>query len=127
MGKMVNDLVLDAALSYLKENATQLTVCKDTPTTYGNATTVDANMLAIHTLTTADMTVGNGATGRMLTIIEQATITVDGSGAQTASHVTLCAAATNLLYVTTCTDQALTSGNTVTVPQWTITIADPTA
>ena len=127
MGKMVNDLVLDAALSYLKENATQLTVCKDTPTTYGNATTVDANMLAIHTLTTADMTVGNGATGRMLTIIEQATITVDGSGSQTASHVTLCAAAANLLYVTTCTDQALTSGNTVTVPQWTITIADPTA
>ena len=127
MGKMVNDLVLDAALSYLKENATQLTVCKDTPTTYGNATTVDANMLAIHTLTTADMTVGNGATGRMLTIIEQATITVDGSGAQTASHVCLIASAANLLYVTTCTDQALTSGNTVTVPQWTITIADPTA
>jgi hypothetical protein len=33
--------------------------------------------------------------------------------------------ASALLYVTTCTSQALTAGNTVTVPAWDIEIADP--
>lgn len=127
MGKLVNDLVLDAALSYLKENATQISVCIDTPTTYAHATTVDAKMMALHALTTADMTVGEGATGRMLTVVAQAGITVTSSGTQNATHVCLAAAADNLLYVTTCTSQALVNANTVTIPQWTITLADPTA
>jgi hypothetical protein len=48
---------------------------------------------------------------------------VDTSG--TATHVALCDA-TRLLYVTTCTSQALTSGNTVNIPAWDIEIADPT-
>jgi len=31
-----------------------------------------------------------------------------------------------LMIVTTCTTQALTTGNTVTIPTWDIEIADPT-
>lgn len=31
----------------------------------------------------------------------------------------------DLLYVTTCTSQSLTSGNTITFPAWDIEIADP--
>ncbi len=42
----------------------------------------------------------------------------------TATHVAL-ADGTRLLYVTTCTSQALTSGNTVNFPAWDIEIADP--
>jgi hypothetical protein len=124
--KMVNDLVLDAALEYIRDNATQISVCIDTPTTYNESVTVDNKMMALHTLTTADMTIGNGATGRMLTVAAQAAITVTSSGTQNATHVCLAAAAANLLYVTTCTSQALVNANTVTIPAWTITIADPT-
>ena len=126
MGKLVNDLVLDAALDYIKNNATQLSVCIDTPTTYSHATTTDNKVLAIHTMTGADYTVGNGATGRKVTVAEQPTIAIIGAGTQNATHVCLSAAATDLLYVTTCTLQALTNGNTVTVPEWNITIGDPT-
>jgi len=53
---------------------------------------------------------------------QQATITVDSSGS--AQHVALCSSDT-LLYVTTCTAQQLTQGNTVTIPAWDIEIADP--
>jgi hypothetical protein len=48
---------------------------------------------------------------------------VDTTG--TATHVALCDG-TNLLYVTTCTSQALTAANTVNFPSWKIEIADPT-
>jgi len=126
MGKLVNDLVLDAALNYILNNATQISVCINTPTTYSHATTTDNKVLAIKSdLDSSDFSVGNGATGRMLTVSEQATIAIVGAGTQSATHVCLCAAADNLLYVTTCISQALTNGNTVTIPAWTITIADP--
>ena len=66
----------------------------------------------------------NGDTnGRKTTINQQAAIAVDSSG--DATHIALCTGAA-LLYVTTCTTQTLTSGNTVTVPAWDIEIADPT-
>jgi hypothetical protein len=125
MGKLVDDSVLDAALNLIKNNATQLIVCKDTPTTYDNATaTYD---LATKTgLTSGDYTgPANGDTnGRKLTINQQSTITVNHDG--TATHVALCGTASVLYYVTTCTSQVLTAGNTVTVPAWDIEIADPT-
>jgi hypothetical protein len=125
MGKLVDNSVLDAALNYIKNNAILLVVCSDTPTTYANATaTYDLADVAIDD---SDMTVaddGGAGGGRKVTIAEQATITVNHSG--TATHVALCSADT-LLYVTTCTSQALVAANTVTVPAWKIQIADPTA
>lgn len=123
MGKMVADAVLDAALSYIKTNAILLVVCSDTPTTYANATaTYDLADVAIDG---DDMVIGDGTvSGRKLTISEQAAVTIDHSG--TATHIALCSSDT-LLYVTTCTSQALTAANTVTVPAWKIELADPTA
>jgi hypothetical protein len=47
------------------------------------------------------------------------------ASAGTATHVAL-VDGTRPLYVTTCTSQALTSGNTVNFPVWDIEIADPT-
>ena len=123
MGKLVDDTVLDGALNILKNGVTQLIVCADTPTTYANATaTYD---LATKTGLTSGSFTGpaNGDTnGRKLTVNSQATITVDHSG--TATHIALCSGSV-LLYVTTCTSQALTAANTVTVPAWDIEIADP--
>jgi len=60
-----------------------------------------------------------------VTIAEQATITVDHTG--TATHIALgIAGSSTLVYVTTCTSQALTAGNTVTVPAWKVNFGDPT-
>lgn len=122
MGKLVADAVLDAALSYIANNVTQLIVCADTPTTYANATAT-YDLATKGSLTSGNFTgPADGASGRKLTVNQQATITIDHSG--TATHIALCSGSV-LLYVTTCTSQALTAGNTVTVPAWEIQIADP--
>ena len=128
MGKMVGDGVLDAALNYIKNNCDQLSVCADTPTSYALATTAGNVRLAIQTgLTTTNFTgpVDGDSNGRKLTINQQSTFDVTNSG--NATHVALTkSSGSELLYVTTCTTQALLSGNTVTVPAWSITISDPT-
>jgi hypothetical protein len=123
MAKSVNDLVLDAALNYLSANVTQEAVCNAEPTTYAQATAT--YKLALKTGLTSGSFTGpvNGDTnGRKITVNQQAGVTVDSSG--TATHIALCSAS-NLLYVTTCTSQALTAANTVTVPAWDVEIADP--
>ena len=124
MAKTVHDDVLDGALNIIKNGVTQEAVCNAQPLTYAEATAT--YKLALKTgLTSASFTgPANGdASGRKLTVNQQATITVDTGG--TALFVALCTA-TVLYYVTTCTSQVLTAGNTVTVPAWDIEIADPT-
>ena len=123
MGKYIADIVLDAALNYIKTNAILEVVCKDTPTTYANA--VGTTALADVAIDGDDMIVADGTvSGRKLTIGEQPAVLIDASGI--ASHISLCSVDT-LLYVTTCTPQELTAANTVTVPNWKIEMADPTA
>jgi hypothetical protein len=74
--------------------------------------------------TTTDYTVANGDTsGRKITTAAKSGVSVTASG--TATHVSL-DDGTTLLYVTTCTSQSLTSGNTVNIPAWKVEIADPT-
>ena len=123
MGKLVDDTVWDTALQFLEDQAILLTVCKDTPATYGEATTSGTYMLAQVVVSAADFTIANGATGRKTTIAEQAAIEILATGS--ATHVCLCSDDT-LLFVTTCDAQVLTDGNAVTVPEWSITISDPT-
>lgn len=124
MAKYANDDVMDAALDEVA-TATTLTVCSTQPTTRTEAITT--YKLADVTVTAGDgngdFTIANGDTsGRKLTVAAQADIPVDTSG--TAEHIALCDGS-RLLYVTTCTSQAITSGNTVTIPAWDIEIADP--
>jgi len=112
--------VLDAALNKVA-TCTRLDVCTTEPTTLTEATST--NSLANATLSGVDYTVGVGDTsGRKVAIAEQADISVGTSG--TAQHIAL-SDGVDLLYVTTCTSQSLTSGNTVTVPTWDVEIADP--
>lgn len=127
MGKLVHDNVLDAALNYIKNNCDQISVCADTPTTYALATTAGNVRLALKTgLTSTDYTgPADDTSGRKLSINQHALISVANSG--TATHIALTRSGTSeLSYVTTCTAQELTSGNTVTIPSWTISISDPT-
>lgn len=123
MGKSVHNDVLDAALDKIA-TSTRLVVCSDEPQNFAG---IAAVALADVTLTAGDgngdYTIADGDTsGRKVTIAEQADIEVDTSG--TATHIALDDGST-LLYVTTCTSQALTAGNTVTVPAWKIEILDP--
>jgi hypothetical protein len=124
MAKWANDNMMDAALDYVA-TGNIMTVCTAQPTTRTEAVTTYA--LADIALTpgdgNGDFTIANGDTsGRKLTIAQQADVPIDSSG--TATHVAICDG-TNLLYVTTCTSQSLTSGNTVTFPAWDIEVADP--
>jgi hypothetical protein len=124
MAKSVHNDVLDAALSYIKDNSTRISVCSTQPTTYTEAITT--YMLAIKTISSTDFTgpADGDTNGRKLTSNQHANISVTNSG--TAQHVALSDSANSkLLLVTTCTSQALTAGNTVTVPAWDDEIADP--
>ena len=124
MAKSVHDDVLDSALNYIKNNATRICVCNAEPTTYTQAVTT--YKLAIKTIISTDFTgPANGdISGRKLTSNQHTGITVDTTG--TATHIALADSATSkLLFVTTCTSQALTAGNTVTIPIWDDEIVDP--
>ena len=121
MAKAVHDSVLDGALDVIA-TATIMTACNAEPTTRTEAVTTFA--LADHVMSGGDFTNANGDTsGRKVTIAAQAGVAIDTTG--TATHVALCDG-TNLLYVTTCTSQLLTSGGTVDFPAWDVEIADPT-
>ena len=73
-----------------------------------------------------DFTKANGDTsGRKVTMAAKSAVSVASSG--TATHVVLARTTDSTLrYVTTCTSQALVSGNTVDIPAWKIEVADPT-
>lgn len=120
MAKWANDSVLDALLDAVAAG-TILTVCSAQPTTRTEAVTT--YKLADVTINSGDFSKANGDTnGRKTTIAAQADVPVDTTG--TATHIAVCDGS-NLLYVTTCTSQVLTSGNTVTIPAWDIEVADP--
>lgn len=122
MAKAVHDDVLDGAFDVL-DQANLMTACNAQPTTRTEAVTTFALADVAMTVNT-DYTKANGDTnGRKVTVAAKSGVTVDTTG--TATHVAL-VDGTRLLYVTTCTSQALTSGNTVNFPAWDIEIADPT-
>lgn len=120
MAKWSNDSVMDAALDKIA-TGTIITVCSAQPTTRTEAVTT--YKLADVVSDSGDFSKANGdVSGRKLTIASQVNVPVDTTG--TATHVAI-SDGTNLLYVTTCTSQLLTAGNTVTIPAWDAEIADP--
>lgn len=120
MAKWANDSVLDALLDKIA-TSTQLIVTSTQPTTRANAL---SSALASVTVDGSDFTKSDGTpNGRRVTIAEQANVPVTATGS--ATHVAL-VDGSDLLFVTTVTAQTLTSGNTVTVPAWNVTVADVT-
>ena len=124
MAKAAPDIIMDGALDVIA-TATKQVACSAQPTTYTEANATYA--LADIVLDGADFTKANGDTsGRKVTIGAQSGVLIDASG--TATHVALIRTAdSTLIYVTTCTSQALTANgsNTVNFPAWDIEIADP--
>lgn len=126
MAKLVPDARLDAMLATIADNCTRVTICSTQPTTYteGNATYALADVTVTAGAGNGDFTIGNGDTnGRKLTLLQQTGVTVDTSG--TAQHIALLDVTNSaLLAVTTCTSQAVTSGNTATINAFDIEISD---
>jgi hypothetical protein len=121
LAKVVHDDVLDGAWDVF-DQADIMTVCAGQPTTRTEAITT-FKLADVAMTPNTDYTKANGDTsGRKCTVAAKSAVPVDTSG--TADHVALCDA-TRLLYVTTCTSQVLTSGNTVNIPAWKGEIADP--
>lgn len=121
MAKLVHDDVLDGAWDVLDQADIQ-TVCAGQPTTRTEAITT-FKLADVAMTPNTDYTKANGDTsGRKVTMAAKSAVPVDTSG--TADHIALCDA-TRLLYVTTCTSQVLTSGNTVNIPAWKAELQDP--
>lgn len=119
LDKSADDTVLDGLLNVI-DNSTRMVACSGHPANFAG---IAAVALADVVMAGGDFTDANGDTnGRKVTVAAKSTVPVDASG--TATHVIL-DDGTTLLYVTTCTSQALTAGNTVNFPAWDVEVADP--
>lgn len=118
MAKAQSDTIYDeGTLQLLRLRVTRVTVCSAQPGTYAAANSTTGVMLAkSNVLTSTDFTLANGdVSGRKITVAAQNSVTISKSG--TANHVAWLGSSGSLLAViTTCTTQALTSGNTVNIP-----------
>ncbi len=123
MAKSAIPDMLDAALSYIRTNATKMVACSNQPTTFAEANTT--MKLAEITMAAADFTLANGVTsGRRVTVAAKANVPVTTAG--TANHVALLdMTGSKLLYVTTSPAQALAAASTVSFGSWDIEIANP--
>lgn len=124
MGKAAPDATIDAMFDYV-DQSNIMHVCSGEPANYAGIAAVSLASVAM-TPDTGDFTKANGdVSGRKVTVAAKNAIPVTASG--TATHIVLARTTDSTLrYVTTCTSQALVSGNTVNVPAWDIEVADPT-
>lgn len=118
--KWANDSVMDAALDKVA-TATMLRVCSGSSNPADRAAAVSATLASV-AVDSGDFAKSDGTSGRKVTVAAQSGISITASG--DATCITL-DDGTNLLYVTTATTQALTSGGTVSTPAWTVQFADP--
>lgn len=126
MAKMLHDDVYDFGLNTISTRCTRMAVLTATA---GSATLCEAaTALAVVSMVSSNYTIQDGATsGRRITVAQMTTIAVGATGV--ASVIALFSTgATGTIYVeTTCATQALTStNNTITVPSFSIELADPT-
>ena len=123
MGKLVHDDVLDGALGIGRNNGTKMVAGSAEP---GSFIAANGSLkLAEVPMSAGDFTIGNGVqSGRRGVVAEKSGGVVTGTG--TANHVALLDVANSrVLYVTTCTAQSLTAGQTVTFGSWDVEINDP--
>lgn len=105
-------------------NARRILVLSSEVTVYAN---LAAATLAEEEITDSEMNEASGAvSGRRLVIDQMADLDITASG--DATHVAIVDDDDDaVLYITTCTSQALTNGGTVTIPSWSIEIRAPAA
>lgn len=123
MAKQAPDATIDSMFDYI-DQCNIMHVCSAEPANYAGIAAVSLADVALTPDT--DFTKANGDTsGRKVTVAAKSGVTVDNSG--TATHIAIARSTDSTLrYVTTCTSQVLTAGNTVNIPAWKIEVADPT-
>lgn len=124
MTKYLPDGIIDLLLAEIRKQVTGISVCSTQPTTYAHATST-YKLADTNGITSTKFTLGDGDTsGRKISLAAQNGLTVDTTG--TAAHVAWWSTTGSglLVLVTTCTTQALTTGNTVNVPAHDFEIRD---
>ena len=123
MAKFIPDAALDLIADYVDQADTQY-LCSAQPANFAGIAAVALADVAMTPNT--DYTKANGDTsGRKVTMAAKNGVNVDTSG--TGTHVALASSGDSTLrFVTTCTSQAVTAGNTANFPAWDIETADPT-
>lgn len=120
--KYAPDPMIDAALTYVA-GATAMHVCSVLPAAPTRAQVITASLANV-AMTGGDFVNAAGTpTGRKVTVGAKSTIAVTVTGS--AENIVLIDA-TVVRYMTSCTTQALTNGNTVNAPAWVVNIAAPT-
>jgi hypothetical protein len=130
MAKAMNDIIVDTGFQVLKTGITsygpanRMSCCTAQPTSAAEAASLAC---CVATMATGDFTLADDTSGRKVTISAKPTEVITASG--TVTHIALYDTVNAvLLYVTTCTSQALVdnNSNTVSFPAWKINIGDPT-
>jgi hypothetical protein len=137
MGKNVHDDVLDAALDYIRDNATKLVALTSEPTgasAYTNATTAvhsGGYMVSDVAITSADFgsNEDGDTSGRKMQVNSHSSVSTDGLAAAataTQNHVAIIDDTNSkVLYTTTSTAQTVTGGIANDYPAWDIEFRDP--
>ena len=121
MTNFVRDAAMDAAFDNVADAATTLHVCSGNPL---DRATVLSNSLGSVSIDNTAFTKGDGDTsGRKVTIAQQSIASASASGT---AHVVAVVDGSDLLLAADLTqDQAVTSGNPITVSAWDWEIRDP--
>jgi hypothetical protein len=124
VAKFAPDLQMDAGLDYIAQ-ANILHLCSAQPTTYAGIAAVSLGSIAYTPVTDFTKAAGAASGSRQVTVTAKSGLSVGTSG--TATHFVLAKTTdTTLRWVTTCTSQAVTSGNTVNVSSFIVQINQPT-
>jgi hypothetical protein len=120
--KWANDDVMDAALDKAATSVMER-VCSGSSSPADRAAAIAATLASV-AIDSGDFSKADGdVSGRKVTVATQSNVSITASGDATCVTID---DGTDLQYVTTCTTQSLTSGGTVTIPDWDIEIGDPT-
>jgi hypothetical protein len=125
MAKLVPDATIDAMLAVIANAVDRIDICSTQPTTYAEATSTYSlgNVVVTAGVGGGDWTAGNGdVSGRKITMAQQTGVSIGSNG--TAQHIAGTDGASVLWFVTTCTSQAVTSGNTATINAFDIEVLD---
>lgn len=122
--KYAPDAMIDMSLQWVAGSSTHYCICSGTPATFAAAFTT--NILAGLPIASGCVTgPADDTSGRKITILARTGASITSSA--TASSIALVnKASSTLLYVTSCTEQALVDGGTVDTSEWKINIQDPT-
>ena len=131
MGMFASTEFYEASLNILVNGTKRILICPSCSQP-ANSTDATASMLAKSTtVASTDIVVSGGTSGYSVQISSNADLisasTLETTGV--AEYVVLCSTVADdeMLYITTCTTKTLASGDTVTMPTWSITIEEPTS